>query len=113
MFYIIINIFFWIEIKNNGSIYVDLPGGYASHHFCFICKRESRDKNRLTRIPEKTINTIFIETKILIPFGARSCTSHLDEFGNLHKAEMLNIPIVQENIKLNSDSVKKIFNSYY
>ena len=29
----------------------------------------------------------------------------IDEFGNMHKNEILNIPIVQGNIKLSSDKV--------
>ena len=48
---------------------------------------------------------MFIETRILIPFDARLCQWHLDEFGMIKKEEINKIQIVKENIKLDAKKV--------
>ena len=87
-----------------------MPRTYGTHGFCFVCKRLRREKNKLKSIPNKAVIDVFIETRILIPFDARLCQCHFDEFGMIKKEEINKIQIVKENIKL--DAIKVICFSY-
>jgi hypothetical protein len=89
-------------------ISVNIPRTYASHQWCIICKRSDK---KLHRVSDEIITSVFIQKNILIPYGARCCAIHFDEFYNLKTNEIDKIETVQDNIKLHSEKIEKLLNS--
>jgi hypothetical protein len=105
---------FYNERKNSSKIVEDdlitvhIPRTYASHQWCIKCKRSDK---KLHRVSDDIITSVFIQKNILIPYGARCCAIHFDEFDNLKTSESDKIETVQYNIKLQSEKIEKLLNS--
>lgn len=87
------------------EIYVDIARSATSHGNCIICKK-SNTYQKLKQISKEAIVVAFCETKILIPFGTRACSTHFDGAYNIKLQDLNEIEIYKTNTKLNSKQVE-------
>ena len=65
-------------LQSKEKTVLEIQRGYASHSFCFICRRKTGSKPMSVLSIEATID-IYMKRNILIPRGARTCSGHLTE----------------------------------
>ena len=99
------------ENVNNDKTILKIKRGFASHSFCFICKRKTGSKP-MTVLPIEAIIDVYIKREILIPLGARSCSDHLSENNYVKDDQIENIPIADISIGLSSEKIKIIFQTF-
>lgn len=100
-----------IVIEKSDKIVLKIKRGFASHSFCFICKRKTGSKP-MTVLPVEAILEIFLKRNMLIPKGARSCSVHLND-NNYVKDEFIDkIPIADNSISITSQKIESIFLSF-
>ncbi|RNA07946.1 vacuolar sorting-associated 13c [Brachionus plicatilis] len=98
-------------VEKSDKIVLKIKRGFASHSFCFICKRKTGSKP-MTVIPFEAILEIFLKRNMLIPKGARSCRVHLTE-SNYVKDEFIDkIPLADNSISSNNLVQRKLFSGH-
>jgi hypothetical protein len=76
---------------------------------CFVCKLAAeRRRNKLTQVPFNASLHAYIEHGIFIPEGSRLCASHLNDQGLIKNSAMMDLPIVSEFVKINSENVNRL-----
>ncbi|CAF0710179.1 unnamed protein product [Brachionus calyciflorus] len=97
-----------IVIEKLDKIVLKVKRGFASHSFCFICRRKTGSKP-MKVLPVEAILEIFLKRNMLIPKGARCCSVHLTD-NNYVKDEFIDkIPIADNSISITSENIESIF----
>ncbi|CAF1047704.1 unnamed protein product [Brachionus calyciflorus] len=97
-----------IVAEKPDKIVLKIKRGFASHSFCFICKRKTGSKP-MKVLPVEAILEIFLKRNMLIPKGARCCSVHLTD-NNFVKDEFIDqIPIADNSISITSEKIESIF----
>jgi hypothetical protein len=76
-----------VDVTGDDRVFVNLARTEHSHKKCIICNKNPYGK-KLTRIRDQAIVDAYIKSSILIPFGSRLCSSHLNTFGFLNETSL-------------------------
>ena len=93
-----------IKQKQNNSIRVEIPRTKSSHKICVICNSGKIQKK--SAISKMAVIDAYLKTSILIPYGSRSCTKHLNEFNYIKDEEINNLKIEKSYIYLKDSEIK-------
>ena len=97
-------------IENKKSLLVSIPRTTATHRQCFICKKYANRK--LHRVTNSTIVDTFVQLNILIPFGSRCCSDHLNSNKTIKPDLFKKITICKTKSKVTSDGVKRLLDTF-
>ncbi|RNA11028.1 hypothetical protein BpHYR1_007891 [Brachionus plicatilis] len=97
--------------QNTMKTVLNISRGYASHSFCFICKRKTCSKP-MTVLSVEAIIDIYMKRDILINRGARSCSDHLTESYYVKDDCIDKIPVVSETISLTNEKVQQLIEGF-
>lgn len=95
------------KMTSNNEVFVDICRPALSHHVCLICKKDE-SYQKLKLISQYAIIVAFCDTRILIPFGARACSSHFDSMFNLKNEALNNMKVYKTNSKLNAQQIEDL-----
>lgn len=79
---------------------------YSSHKGCVICKENSNVK--LTTVPSKAIQHVFLRKCVIIPKGSRCCHNHLNEYGLIDDDSLDKLTVISDRIILSASSITEI-----
>ena len=92
------------NVRSPPSVTLPFPSTSTSHSSCFICKKGGP---KLLVVPNSARNSVFLQRKLLIPYGARCCAKHILN-GNLTSDSMEKIPVLSQVSLLNRSSITGI-----
>ena len=92
------------NVRSPPSVALPFPSTSTSHSSCFVCKKGGP---KLLVVPNSARNSVFLQRKLLIPYGARCCAKHILN-GNLTSDSMEKIPVLSQVSLLNRSSITGI-----
>ncbi|CAC5400865.1 unnamed protein product [Mytilus coruscus] len=92
------------QLSSPPSVCLNIPGASNSHARCVVCKKPGP---KFLVVSSDAHFQAFIDGNVLIPAGARCCSSHFQENGFL-KTECFDIMSKSENSSSNRTSIVKL-----
>lgn len=94
------------QIPNSQLTKITINRTSSSHKRCVVCSRKNK---KLKRIPRTAVLNCYLRTNIFVPFGTRACHSHFNDYSHLKDEAVMSLKIYSNNINLNPDHVKMVF----
>ncbi|XP_062581928.1 uncharacterized protein LOC134243712 [Saccostrea cucullata] len=91
-------------VRSPPSVTLPLPSTSTSHSSCFICRKPGP---KLVVVPASARNSVFLQRKILIPYGTRCCAKHILN-DNLTAESLEEISVISQASNVNRSSITDI-----
>ena len=90
--------------------FVDIPRAVSSSRKCVICHRKYSSINvKLRRVKYCARLDVYLQREILIPYGTRACSNHIDDFGYLNQDAIEKIRIFKKSIFMSRKELTRTF----